>query len=177
MKPILKALQIAWIALALTTCLQAQNKPVAIKKTGPVPIIDRDILLGNPEIAGGQLSPNGRFISFLKPYNGVLNIYVKKTEEPFEKAKQLTNNERPVGGYFWSYDSKYILYLKDKGGDENYNIYAVNPADQAIKADGIPASRNLTPNDKIRAIIFAVSKKNPTSLRSVWMTAIQQGTH
>ena len=164
MKPIFKVLQITWIVLAFATSLQAQNKPAAAKTTGAVPIIDRDIFLGNPEIAGGQISPNGKFISFLKPYNGVLNIYVKKTEEPFEKAKQLTANERPVGGYFWSYDSKYILYQKDKGGDENYNIYAVNPADEAVKATGIPAARNLTPNDKIRAIIYAVSKKNPDVL-------------
>jgi len=165
MKHIVKALQIAWMVLALTTCLHAQNKPIAKKTTGTVPIIDREIFLGNPEIAGGQLSPNGKFISFLRPYKGVLNIYIKKTEEPFEKAKQLTDNERPVGGYFWSYDSKYILYLKDKGGDENYNIYAVNPAGEAVKATGIPAAHNLTPNDKIRAIIFAVSKKNPDILK------------
>jgi hypothetical protein len=145
MKPILKAFQITCIVLALATCLQAQNKPAAAKTTGAVPIIDRDIFLGNPEIAGGQISPNGKFISFLKPYNGVLNIYVKKTDEPFEKAKQLTANERPVGGYFWSHDSKYILYQKDKGGDENYNIYAVNPADEAVKATGIPAAQKPHP--------------------------------
>ena len=161
MRPLIKTLQIAWMALALSAGLQAQNKPTAKKPTAPVPVIDREIFLGNPEIAGGQLSPDGKFISFLKPYKEVLNIYVKKTGEPFEKAKQLTANERPVGGYFWSYDGKYILYVKDKGGDENFNIYAVNPADEAVKATGIPAARNLTPNDKIRAIIYAVSKKNP----------------
>jgi dipeptidyl aminopeptidase/acylaminoacyl peptidase len=164
MKPLLTALKITCIALALTTGLFAQNNPAAKKPTAKPVIIDREVLLGNPEIASGQISPNGRFISFLKPYNGVLNIYVKKTEEPFDKAKQLTNNERPVGAYFWSYDSKYILYLKDKGGDENYNIYAVNPADEPAKATGTPAARNLTPNDKIRAIIYAVSKKNPDIL-------------
>jgi dipeptidyl aminopeptidase/acylaminoacyl peptidase len=164
MKQILRTLQIACIALTLTTGLLAQNKPAATKTPGAVPLIEREIFLGNPEIAGGQISPNGKFISFLKPYNGVLNIYVKRTDEPFEKAKQLTANERPVGGYFWSYNSKYILYQKDKGGDENFNIYAVNPADEAAKATGIPASRNLTPDDKIRAIIYAVSKKNPDIL-------------
>ena len=152
------------MALLFSSGLRAQTKPGTSKPAGTVPIIDREILLGNPEIAGGQISPNGKFISFLKPYNGVLNIYVKKTEEPFDKAKQLTNNERPVGGYFWSYDSKYILYLKDKGGDENFNIYAVNPADAPVKETGIPAARNLTNNEKTRAIIYAVSKKNPDIL-------------
>src|SRR5664279_5456114 len=154
MRPLIKTLQIAWMALALSAGLQAQNKPTAKKPTAPVPIIDRAIFLGNPEIAGGQLSPDGKFISFLKPYKGVLNIYVKKTDEPFNKARQLTNNERPVGGYFWSYDGKYILYVKDKGGNENFNIYAVNPTDAPVDSTGVPAARDLTPNDKIRAIIY-----------------------
>src|SRR5579872_3803404 len=160
MKYISGSFRIAFLVLVCATGLYAQTKPTAAKTTA-IPIIDREILLGNPEIAGGKISPNGKFISFMKPYNGVLNIYVKRTDEPFEKAKQLTANERPVGGYFWSYDSKYILYQKDKGGDENYNIYAVKPSDEAVKTTGIPEARNLTPNDKIRAIIYAVSKKNP----------------
>ncbi len=157
----LKALRTTFICLLVTTTLTAQTKPVAKKTATASPLIDREVLLGNPEIAGGQLSPDGKYISFLKPYKGVLNIYVKKTEEPFEKAKQLTDNDRPAGGYFWSTDGKYILYVKDKGGNENYNIYAVNPADEANATTGVPPSRNLTPNDKIRAQIFAVSKKDP----------------
>jgi len=114
MKHVLRSFQIVCFVLVLATGLQAQTKSSVAKTTATVPIIDRDIFLGNPEIAGGQISPNGKFISFLKPYNGVLNIYVKKTDEPFEKAKQLTANERPVGVYFWSHDSKYILYQKDR---------------------------------------------------------------
>ena len=82
MKSLLKSLQITCIVLAIATCLQAQNKPAAAKTTGTVPS-STVTFSGNPEIAGGQISPNGKFISFLKPYNGVLNIYVKKTEEPF----------------------------------------------------------------------------------------------
>jgi dipeptidyl aminopeptidase/acylaminoacyl peptidase len=161
MKSILKALQITFVILLFSTGSLAQSKPLSKKAIPVPPLIEREILLGNPEITGGQLSPDGKYISFLKPYKGVLNIFVKKTSEPFEKAKQLTDNERPVGGYFWSYDGKYILYVKDKGGNENYNIYALNPTDEADKTTGIPAARNLTPNEKIRAEIFAVSKKNP----------------
>ena len=84
---------------------------------------------------------------------------------PSDKARQLTNNERPKwAAILWSYDGKYILYVKDKGGDENYNIYVVNPTDAPVDSTGVPAARDLTPNDKIRAIIYAVSKKNPDIL-------------
>ncbi|MEO7266245.1 MAG: alpha/beta fold hydrolase, partial [Ferruginibacter sp.] len=161
MRCVLKLSLVSALAIIMGTQIIAQNKTGANKKSTESPLIGREILLGNPEIAGGQLSPDGKFISFMKPYNGTMNIYVKKTTESFEKAKRLTDNERPIAGYFWSNDGKYLLYLKDKGGNENYNIYAVNPYDAPDAATGIPTGRNLTPNEKVRAIIYAVSKLQP----------------
>ncbi|MFT3903827.1 MAG: S9 family peptidase [Niabella sp.] len=125
------------------------------------PLIDRSVFFDNPEISGGQLSPDGKYISFMKAYNGIMNIWVKKFDEPFSAARRLTNLERPSGGYFWTYDGKYILYVKDKGGNENYNVYAVSPTATPDAATGIPESRNLTPNDSARAMIYMVSKKDP----------------
>ena len=127
------------------------------------PLIDRDLFFGNPEISGGQLSPDGKWISFTKAYNGIMNVWVKKFDEPFDKARVLTDSKRPLYGYFWTYDSKYILYIKDKDGDENNNVYAVNPAD-AYKQESIPESRNLTPMKDVTAQIYKVSRKNPDML-------------
>ncbi len=129
-----------------------------------VPIIDREIFFGNPEIAAGQLSPDGQWISFLKEYNGIMNIWAKKFDEPFDKAKPLTNNERPIGGYFWTYDSKNILFVKDNKGDENYNVYAVNPVEIADKETGVPISKNLSPMKDVRVQIYQVSRKNPNEI-------------
>jgi len=128
------------------------------------PIIDREIFFGNPEISRGQLSPDGQWISFLKEYDGIMNIWVKKFDEPFDKAKALTNNERPIGGYFWTYDSKNILFVKDNKGDENYNIYGVKPNAEVDKDTGVPASKNLSPMKDVRVQIFQVSKKNPNEI-------------
>ena len=129
-----------------------------------VPIIDREIFFGNPEISAGQLSPDGQWISFLKEYDGIMNIWVKKFDEPFDKAKPLTNNERPIGGYFWTYDSKNILFVKDNKGDENYNIYGVKPDAVADAATGVPLSKNLSPMKDVRVQIFQVSRKNPNEI-------------
>jgi dipeptidyl aminopeptidase/acylaminoacyl peptidase len=122
------------------------------------PILDRELFFGNPEITGGQLSPNGQWISFLKEYEGIMNIWVKKFDEPFEKAKPLTDSKRPMSGYFWSEDGKYILYVKDKSGEENMNIFVVNPMD--VASSGVPESRNLTPLKDVTARIDLVSKKD-----------------
>jgi len=139
------------------TSLQAQEKA---KKSNAVPILDRELFFGNPEIAGGQLSPDGNWISFMKEYDGIMNIWVKKFDEPFEKAVPLTNSKRPMAGYFWTKDGKYIVYVKDENGDENVNVFAVDPMAKA-EASGVPTSRNLTPMKEIAAQINLVSKKNP----------------
>ena len=97
----------------------------------PPPVLDRELFVGNPEIAAADLSPDGQYIAFLKPWNDTRNVYVKKTSEPFEKARLVTTEKkRPIPGFFWSRDSKLILYVKDKDGDENFNVWAVDPSAQ-----------------------------------------------
>ena len=125
-----------------------------------VPLLDRDLFFGNPEIAGGSISPDGKYITFMKEHQGIMNIFIKGFDEPFEKARPITDSKRPLYGYFWTYDSKYILYVKDNDGDENMNVFAVDP--NAKSAGGpLPVSRNLTPMKNVAAQIFLVSKKNP----------------
>ena len=90
-------------------------------------LIDREVFFGNPEYAGAQISPDGKYISFIKPLNDVRNVWVKGVDEPFEKARPLTaEKKRPVSGYFWSWDSKYVLFTKDNDGDENFNVFALS---------------------------------------------------
>lgn len=126
------------------------------------PLIDRELFFGDPEISGAQISPDGKWISFVKPFNGVRNIWVKETTAPFESAKPVTNDTlRPIQNYFWSRSGKYILYVQDKGGDENFRIYAVNPSDEG---NPVPPARDLTPLPKVRAYIYDVPKKTPNEI-------------
>ena len=129
------------------------------------PIIDRELFFGDPEIAGAQMSPDGAFISFLKPFKGVRNIWVKKTAEPFANAKPVTaDTKRPISQYFWSRDGKFILFVQDKAGDENYHVYAVNPVDAPAAGQEVPAARNLTDVKGIRAVIYSVPRTEPDAI-------------
>jgi dipeptidyl aminopeptidase/acylaminoacyl peptidase len=126
------------------------------------PIIDRDLFFGEVEIAGAQISPDGKFIAFLKPYKGVRNVWVKKESEPFSAAKPVTAEaKRPVGGFFWSRDSKFILYSQDRDGDENFNVFAVNPSEAPAAGAEMPATRALTDLKGVRVFIYAVPKNKP----------------
>ena len=126
------------------------------------PIIDRELFFGDPQIASGQLSPDGSHIAFLKPYKNILNIWVKGMSDPFAAARPMTaDTTRPVRGYFWSRDGKYILYAQDQGGDENFNIYAVDPSAKLEPGQDVPPPRDLTPYEKVAATIYALPKSTP----------------
>ncbi len=127
--------------------------------TATTPLIDRKIFFGNPEIANGKLSPNGKQIAFLKEHQGILNLWVKDFDAPFEDATLLTKSKTPILTTFWSRDSEYLLYINDNNGDENYNIFAVNH-NASLNAPENPISRNLTNLKEVTAQIYLVSKQD-----------------
>jgi len=149
-------LSIAFLALAVTTKAQTNSLP---------PLIDRELFFGPPVIAGGQLSPDGKYMSFLKVYKGTMNVWVKDASAPFESAHALTADTlRPIRSYFWSRDGKYILYVQDKGGDENFNVYAVSPSEKPATGQDIPTNRALTDYKGVRTFIYSVPKSDPDAL-------------
>ena len=133
--------------------------------SGPPPLIDRQLFFGDPEISGAQLSPDGKFIAFVKPLDATRNVWVKRTQEPFTAAHPVTaETKRPIAGYFWSRDGKFILFAKDQGGDENFNVYAVDPAASPAPGQKVPAARNLTEAKAVRAAIYEVPKTDPDTI-------------
>jgi len=138
--------------------------PIAVCAQQP-PIIDRQLFVGEVQIAGAQISPDGQYLSFLKPYKDARNIWVKKATDPFSAARPVSAEAaRPIPGYFWSRDSKYILYVQDVGGDENFNVYAIDPTLAADPKIGVPPTRALTDLKGVRTRIFAVPKSKPDIL-------------
>jgi len=152
------------IGLLILTVLMILALAAPVCPQSP-PLIDRELFFGDPEIAGAQISPDGAFIAFIKPFKGTRNIWVKKTAEPFTNAKPITaDTKRPIPAYFWSRDGKYILFVQDKAGDENYNVYAVNPADTPASGQDVPTARNLTDVKGVRAAIYAVPRSEPDTI-------------
>lgn len=152
-KLIFSALALVSVAIPITICAQQP------------PIIDRQLFFGEVQIAGAQISPDGQYLSFLKPYKGTRNIWVKKATDPFSAARPVSAEpSRPIPGYFWSRDSKYILYVQDVGGDENFNVYAIDPTLAADPKTGVPPTRALTDLKGVRTLIFAVPKSKPDIL-------------
>ena len=108
----------------------------------------------NPQTTGYELSPSGELIGFLKPIDSRLNIFVQPKSGG--EAKQITEvKDRDIRSYFWKGD-KYLLYLKDNGGDENFHLYAT-------RSDGT-GTRDLTPFEGVRADMIDDLEDHPTDL-------------
>ena len=98
----------------------------------------------NPEIAQYDISPNGKYISYMAPYKKRFNIFVKKRGAE-EGVRISSETERSItGGYFWKGNDR-LVYMKDSGGDENFHIVSVS-------RDGT-GLRDLTPYPGVRAEI------------------------
>jgi dipeptidyl aminopeptidase/acylaminoacyl peptidase len=129
---------------SMTTAAAAPARTVAA-----APLIPRQALFGNPTKAAGRLSPDGKWVSWLAPSNGVLNVWLAPASD-LSAAKAITaSTDRPIRQYFWSPDSRRVLYIQDKGGDENFLLYGIDVASGA--------ETTLTPFEKTRVQLFGSS--------------------
>ena len=130
----------------------AKAQPAAAAVTAPM--IPRSAIFGNPSRSQGRISPDGQFVSWLAPRDGVLNIWVAPAANP-EAARPLTaETGRGLQQYFWAPDSRHLLYVKDEGGNENFRLF-VAPVE-----GGEP--RALTPAEpNVRVQIQGVSRLRP----------------
>jgi len=115
-----------------------------------VPLIPRDLLFGNPVRAGGKISPDGKWLSWMAPHEGVMNVFVAPWSDP-EAARRMTNaTDRPIPSYFWAPDSKSVLHIRDKAGDENFLLYQVD----VVSGE----ERCLTPFENTRVQLIGASE-------------------
>jgi len=141
------------IALTLSLLLPAPIVASAQSTT----LIPRQAIFGNPERAGAQVSPDGKFVSFLAPYEGVMNVWVVERGKPLTAAKPMTSEKvRPIRAYSWMANGEDIVYAQDKGGDENFLLYAVN-----VKTS---KERTLTDFKGVRVQKYGSSLKRPDEL-------------
>ena len=126
----LAACSLTTLALTSTSAALAdhhsENTQSMTKPAAAAPLIPREDLFGNPTRASGQISPDGKWLSWRAPKDGVMNVWIAPVSDP-SAAKAMTGaTERPIPQYFWAPDSKSVLYVQDKGGDENYLLYGVD---------------------------------------------------
>jgi len=121
-----------------------------------VELIPRSVLFGNPERTGPRISHDGSSLAWIAPRDGVLNVWVAPIEGSsgvdWEAARPVTDDrDRGVRQFGWAWDGRHLLYVQDVGGDENWRLYDVDLE--------TGARRDLTPFEKIHAMIIGSSKR------------------
>ncbi|MBK4999957.1 S9 family peptidase [Pseudomonas sp. S31] len=115
------------------------------------PLIPRALLFGNPSRISARISPNGEYLSWCAPLDGVMNVWVCPSNDP-SKAKAITQDKgRGISSAWWSQNG-YLIYSQDQGGDENFHLFAVSPSSAQQPID-------LTPFAGARASVAAVSTR------------------
>jgi len=125
--------------------------------TQDVPLIPREVLLGNPERVDPTISPDSTRIAWLAPVNNVLNVWVKPVGAASASPAPVTSDTyRGIRWFFWSYDNQHILYGQDAGGDENWRLYATNIATRK--------TRDLTPFKDVQVQVVHRDKHFPDEI-------------
>ena len=130
------------------------------KEVRQIPLED---FFKNSEKTSYSISPDGKYFSYMAPYQNRLNIYIQEVGR--DTAIRITNEtERDIAGYFWGNNNR-LLYLKDTGGDENYQLYGINLDGSDAKAyTAIPGVRTtiIDPLEEIDSlIIIGTNQRNP----------------
>jgi dipeptidyl aminopeptidase/acylaminoacyl peptidase len=117
----------------------------------------------NPEKTSYQISPDGKYFSYMAPYENRMNIFVQKVGK--DKATRLTGEtDRDISGYYWANPNR-LLYLKDDGGDENFSVYGVDKNGKNQKCltcfEGVRTQIIDDLEDIPDEIIIGLNKRNP----------------
>ncbi len=118
-------------------------------------LIPREVLFGNPVKTRPRLSPDGKLLAYIAPFDNVLNIWVRtigtKDDRPITR-----DDNRGIRYYSWAENSQHILYAQDVEGNENWRMYAVDLMTNEIK--------DLTPFENIQVQVIETNRSFPNEL-------------
>ncbi len=164
--PLHRTLIAAAVAACLLSACDRATAPATDAQTPPaaaapasiadVELIQRDALFGNPDRANVQISPDGKYLSWIAAVDGVMNVWVAPADD-MAKARAVTSDAaRGIRQYFWSHRPDTLLYLRDTGGDEDFHLFSVDLASGQ--------ARDLSDFPKTRAQVVGVSHLHPDAV-------------
>ena len=127
-------------SLIAATAVSAQAQPAR-----QYPLRD---FFKNPEQGYFRLSPDGKMLGFMQPYESRMNIFVQPIDKAGSKegVKRITaETARDISNYFFK-GPQHVLYTKDFGGDENFHVVMADIATGKVQ--------DLTPHDGTQASIL-----------------------
>ncbi|QUH02090.1 S9 family peptidase [Saccharopolyspora erythraea] len=136
-----------------------------VPSRGTLPkLIDVEEFFADPVFSGASISPDGTRIAYLAPKYGRTNVWVRGIDEEHEDAVCVTHDaRRGIRTYYWTDDPRWLLYLQDTDGNEDWHLHRVD-----LDAPGEPAL-DLTPLAPGSRVFAAEPMKSVPGSVLVWM--------
>lgn len=99
-----------------------------------------------------RISPDGKYISYLKAYNKKENLFIKSLVDGKEQAATSFTDYPVRGDYFWTYNN-HIVFFQDLVGDDVLKLYTLDIPSMSVK--------NILSQHKVRIALLNRNKQAP----------------
>lgn len=138
--------------VVVATSISSINKSIA----NLPPLISRQVLFGNSQKSNPQISPDGKYITYIAPdKSDVPQIWIRGLGKKDDRMIT-ADKKRGIQDYTWTYNSNQLIYQQDSDGDENFHLYLLNIDSKIIK--------DLTPFKEVQAQLIGVNPKFPNEV-------------
>lgn len=153
-------------ALLLTGCSAADTQnaqpQVAATQQTEAPLIPIENFFNEQSIRHLKMSDDGKWLAFVKEYQGASNIFLMADKADLASATPLTTSAEPIRDFEWSAKGNDLFFMKDKGGNENTQIYKLSFEEHAGKITA--KEQRLTHKDDVQYSVLEQVKDNPDLL-------------
>ncbi|MDP9048187.1 MAG: prolyl oligopeptidase family serine peptidase [Bacteroidota bacterium] len=132
-----------FIFFAIGFCACNRQRP------GQIPITD---FFKTPQKSAFRISPDGKYISYLKPYKDKQNLFIQSLADGKERVATSFTDYSVSNGYFWTYNNKIIFFQDAIAGDE-LKMFTLDVA--TLKASNILSQK------KVRVFLVNLNKHQP----------------
>ncbi|MGW0180599.1 S9 family peptidase [Nocardia sp. NPDC003345] len=113
-------------------------------------LIEIEEFFADPRFANPSISPDGTRLAYLAPHRGRRNVWVRGIDRTHDEAVPVTHDSRRgITTYYWTDDPRWLLYLQDIDGNEDWHLYRVDLDDPEAPAV------DLTPMDPGSRVVGA----------------------
>jgi dipeptidyl aminopeptidase/acylaminoacyl peptidase len=82
--------------------------------------------------SSGEITPDGKTLVFKSTRDGIPTLYVADARDPASPPRRLVDRGERVGSYLVTRDGKSVVFLSDRGADENWSFFRVGLDGQGL---------------------------------------------
>ena len=120
------------------------------------PLIGIETFCADPKFANASISPDGTRMAYLAPHRGRRNVWVRGIDETHDDAVAVTHDaRRGITSYYWTDDPRWLLYLQDTDGNEDWHLYRVDldaPDESAVDLTPMAAGSRVSAVEPIASL-------------------------